>query len=244
MKKATYLGDGLDLKRKTAQRHGSPCLGGMAPLRFGARTAIHLVMKTRAVERAGLLVCLGAMALAASGCAHYQYRMVQPSNLASPIAKQPVRVDYPPLMYQLSEQDHRLAMQINNPTEAPITLVGNRSYLVSPHGETHPLRGAIIAPHSYVGMLMPPQNRTYRAYPSFGFGMGVGGWHSGPLFHSGVNYIGEPYWSGPADYYMVNPPNYWEWKTGEVRLNLSYQQTTPAANSFDHQFLFERQKAK
>ncbi len=180
------------------------------------------------------------------GCAHYRYSVVQPANLAATVGKDPVSLDYSPLRYQLAERDDRLALRINNTTDSPVTLLGNRSYLVTPKGESQPLKSAIIAPHSFIGMAFPPAPSVYRAYPHFGWGFGFGGplYYHGSHFapYAGFSYYNDPFYYGPTDYYLVNPHGYWEWKTGEMRLHLSYQGAP--TNTFDHEFLFLRQKVK
>src|SRR3954454_6950436 len=84
------------------------------------------------------------------GCAHYEYRIVQPASFAQPIHKAPFTVPYEPLQYRFALNDDRIAMHVVNPTDDVVSLIPNKSYVVDPTGETHPIRGRAIAPHSYV----------------------------------------------------------------------------------------------
>src|SRR5258708_4326055 len=97
------------------------------------------------------LVLLGAILI--SGCKTYNYQLAEPPNLATLITDKPVTVTYTPLEYTLVRQHDRLGMTIMNPTDDRVTLDSHRSYVVDPRGESHPLRGRSIAPHSYIRML-------------------------------------------------------------------------------------------
>ncbi len=180
---------------------------------------------------------VGLMVLG-TGCAHYQYSLLQPGNGPQIIGKQPLRVEYAPLTYQVAERNHRLAMQIDNPTDTPVRLLAERSYLVTPRGETRPMPAAVIAPHSYIGITFPPPPLVYRSYPTYSWGMGFGPYWGGPYWNASWGFYGAPY--GPMDYY-VTPPQSWDWKEGNVRMLLFYQQAT---NIIEHQFLFNREKVK
>src|SRR5205814_908677 len=69
-------------------------------------------------------------------------------------ADQVVRVD--PLEYRLRSYDNRLVLSIFNPTQDPITLAGDRSYVVDPKDQSHPLRSQTIAPNTFVRLILPP----------------------------------------------------------------------------------------
>src|SRR5579872_6978088 len=120
-----------------------------------------------------LLCVLSALALM-TGCASYEYQIVEPVSLARHIADQPVPVAYEPLEYRFVRYKDRLGMTIMNPTDDRIILLGDRSYVVDPRGESHPIRGRIIAPHSYTAMLLPPKPATVETtYPgTYAYGPG------------------------------------------------------------------------
>src|SRR5689334_8058091 len=86
-----------------------------------------------------------------TGCARYEFDLVSPPNLARHIGGQSdeaVRID--PLEYRLRASENRLVMSIFNPTADPITLAGERSYVIAPDGQSHPLRTQTIAPNTFV----------------------------------------------------------------------------------------------
>jgi hypothetical protein len=167
-----------------------------------------------------------AMMLSVTGCQSYVYRVVQPATGSQVIANQPVSVHYDPLDYQFARNSDRLSMRILNPTDNQVQLVANRSYVVDPKGETHPMRGRLIAPHSYISMLLPPIPLTLPyAYPGWAWG---------------------PYWTGPYygyydpwyGYYQVFTQYDWTWKTGLARLHLNFEH---AGQTFTHDFQIARE---
>src|SRR6185437_1879477 len=96
------------------------------------------------------LACFFALlALSLGGCAHYEYDLVQPADLTAHVAtKHDTIVHVDPLEYRLRTVDNRLVVQIFNPTDDNIQLIGPRSTVVDPQGQSHPLQGGPIPPHS------------------------------------------------------------------------------------------------
>lgn len=182
-----------------------------------------------------------AIAVLASGCRTYNYRIVEPANLAGTITDKTLNVVYDPLEYRFERWHDRLGMTIENTTGDRVTLRGNASYVVDPKGESHPLRGRTIAPHSYIRMLLPPVPAVYPATSYYDW------W--GPGFYSGFGYPYSPYWGFPDDfyygpvtrYYEVITPYDWRWKSGPARVNLSYGR---GGTTFEHKFVFVREPAK
>ena len=187
-----------------------------------------------------LLILLCAARLLC-GCASYQYRIIQPSAPNPIVAKQPVTVHYDPLDYQFSKYHDLLAMNITNSTDEQIVLMGGRSFVVDPKGESHPLRDRIMGPHSFTGVLLPPIPYGYPAY--WGWGPQWSWWY-GPGWYG-------PYWGGwyGPGYYGPPPVAYeqavtifdWEWKTGLVRLHLAYDRK---GTTFEHDFEIVREQEK
>ena len=198
------------------------------------------------------------------GCAHYEYDIVQPPELARHVGTGEEVIPVDPLEYRMRTVENRLVLHIINPTDDPVTLIGAQSYIVSPGGQSHPLRPQTIAPHTFIPLILPPM-RPYYYYPSgptwgFGFGVvGVSGGHShhdghhggghrgGRVYYSAAYYdpffYGPPYYGPP--YYMVvdeADPIYWEWKgESDVRLHLVFQRGTNA-KTFSDDFTFHRKK--
>jgi len=228
----TIAAPSLLIARKTTQNLAlqmAPCTesgGKMAKLRgcAGARSF-------------GLLVfSLLAAVFCFCGCATVQYRVLQPQGVAQIITDQPVQVSYAPLVYHFVRQQNRLSMQINNPTDETIVLVGERSSVVDPAGETRPLRGRLINPRSFVQMLLPPQTISipYTDYWGWGWGWGP---YWGPSWGPWGPYNG---WWGPppVSFYTVRTVFDWNWKTGPVRLHLTYDRK---GTVFEHDFEIVRE---
>jgi hypothetical protein len=107
---------------------------------------------------------LFAVLFLATGCRTYQYRILQPAQAANTIVTaQPVAVHYEPLDYHFARSRDRLAMRISNPTDDQIILRGDKSFIVDPRGESHPVPGFVIGPHSYSRLLLPPRLATAEA---------------------------------------------------------------------------------
>lgn len=194
-------------------------------------------------SRLGFALLFGL--LMTGGCARYEYRVAQPAQFAQTITRQETRIDIPPVGYRLREQRKQLVFSIVNPTDQTLTLVGPKSFVVDPRGETHPIHGGPIAPRSFVGMIFPPQAPTYTATPAFSFGFGSSWGYPlyGGQFGMGFGGPFDPFYGyGPYDISPVNLPHYWEWKTGEVRLHLTYNDGS--TNAAQHDFVFERRRVK
>ena len=194
-----------------------------------------------------LLVAAGPLV----GCTTYEYDIVAPPELAQHIGtKQWVRAAQEPLEYRFITVESRLVMEIHNRTPDPVQLVGDRSVVVDPRGQSHGLRGQTIAPNSFVKLILPPmQARVERGGPSVGFGIGLGlgsaGYRGRRAYYpyGGVGY-GVPLGYDEPRYYAVVDPNdstYWEWSgEGEARLTLVYDHG--GGKTFTHQFVFGRRK--
>ncbi len=112
------------------------------------------------------LALLFGATLCLDGCTTYRYRIVQPTSGTPPISAQPATIHYDPLDYRLYRFRERLAMHVTNPTADRIVLLGNRSFVVDPNGESHPIRERVLGPHSFTQFLLPPIPFTY-AYPDY-----------------------------------------------------------------------------
>lgn len=186
--------------------------------------------------RLHLLLLVSFAAISLCGCQSFVYRVVQPPGIAQPVTDKPVTLHYDPLEYQLVRYKERLEMRIMNPTEDRIVLLGDRSYVVDPTGESHPFRTHILGPHSFSRTLLPPVPFTY-AYPDWYWGWGPG-W--GPYYP----YWG-PYW-GPTfypsvSYAQITTQYDWPWKTGTARVRLTYDRNR---TTFEHDFEIIREPEK
>ena len=191
------------------------------------------------------LWALGAAgAILTSGCQTYEFHIVQPAQYAATIPKEPLVFHMDPLDYRFTRDSDHLMVGIINPTTNRISLRGEQSYVVDPKGESHPLRGTVLGPHSYTRLILPPIPATAQVVGPYGYGYG---WGWGPGYYG---YYG-PYWGGPyydpffygpaVTYYEMRTPYDWYWHTGLVRLHLTYDQNGKA---FQHDFEFDRQPVK
>lgn len=186
--------------------------------------------------KAPIISLAAAAGISLCGCVSYQYRVIEPKGVAQPIAEHPVLVQYAPLEYHFAKSHDRLAVQINNPTDEQITLVGERSSVVDPAGESHPLRGQVLEPRSFGRMLLPPPPISI-PYPDYYYGWGpYWGPYGGPYY---PYYYGGWYGPPPVSYYEVRTPFNWTWKTGPARLHLTYNRK---GATFEHYFEIVREE--
>jgi hypothetical protein len=207
-------------------------------------------MIMRNVARARFLALLGVLLLSglSVGCARYEYDIARPPELARHVgAQQWVSAPQDPLDYRFITADNHLVMQIHNRTDAPIQLLGDKSVVVDPRGQSHALRSQTIAAGSFIKLILPPMPAQVQpSGPTFGFGIGLGvgsvyrgGRHGG--YYDGLN---DPFLYDQPRYYAVYDPNdttFWEWTgDGEARITLTYDR---GGKTVTHEFAFRRTKA-
>jgi hypothetical protein len=169
------------------------------------------------------------------GCRTYDYRLVQPAQDAQRIANRPIAVKYAPLEYGLWRHHSRLAMRIANPTNDRIVLQGNRSYVVAPNGESHPVRGVALGPHSFTVMLLPPRPMSVEVVGGYGPRWG---WGWGPGYYP---YYDDWFYGPSVTWYQMNTAYDWKWHTGPASLRLSYEQE---GKTFDQNIELIREPGK
>jgi hypothetical protein len=177
-----------------------------------------------------------------TGCARYEYGLTTPPDLARHIgAKTEEVIQRDPLEYRLRAVEDRLVMNIYNTTDDPIALLGDRSYVVAPSGQSHPLRSQTIAPHTFIKLILPPMRPFYReAGPTFGIGFGLS---SGYGYRGFRNY--DPFFYDYAEpryytYYDPSDATYWNWEgETDARLHLLFQRDK---ETFAQDFGFHRKK--
>jgi hypothetical protein len=182
---------------------------------------------------------LTLIALAAFGCAKYEFVIVQPDESAGRLTRQERAIAREPLVYHLTDNSNRLHIRIENPTDTPITLVGDQSYLVTPDGQSQPLRTGTIAPHTWAGFTVPPLVREYRR-SGVSFGIGVGTWGGDGGGFVGAGY--DPFFDDFA--YLPTDTPAWQWKTGEVRMHLQFHWPDQQPDRFEHDWTIARQKVE
>ncbi|HVT90843.1 MAG TPA: hypothetical protein VHD56_18460 [Tepidisphaeraceae bacterium] len=187
--------------------------------------------------RATLLLSL----LLLSGCA-YEYQITRPAEFARHIGdKEDVVLQRDPVEYRWRTSDSRLVLRIYNPTDEPMTLVGDRSSVVDEGGQSHPFRTVTMAPHSFVKLILPPfRPQLEREGPSIGIGFGtrIGSARGRRYYEDDFAAFDQPRYFTVYD----DDAYYWNWEhESDVRLTLVYQQGT---RSLSHEFVIARQKKK
>ena len=191
------------------------------------------------------LLLFAALLVTTSGCARYEYDIVRPPEAQQHVGGQrDTVVALDPLMYRMRSVENHLVVRIHNPTSDRIQLLGAESFVVDPHGESHPMRAQTIAPHSFIKLILPPPPpEVAPAGPSIQFGIGAGFGAAYPYSYGYFDPFYDPVWDRPR-YYAVYEPGgafYWEWPgESDVRLNLVFQRDEQ--KPFSHEFVFHRRK--
>ncbi|HEX3358916.1 MAG TPA: hypothetical protein VHS31_18200 [Tepidisphaeraceae bacterium] len=182
----------------------------------------------------------------AVGCTHFEYDLTEPTDIATHIGtKTDTTIKLDPLEYRFRAYDDHLIVQIFNPTEDSIQLMGDQSAVVDPQGQSHPLRGATMEPHSFIKLILPPPPPVIQPTgPSIGIGLGYVATQS--------RYRRDPFYRAhfydsdyPPQYYVLydeGDSTYWNWR-GEmaVRLSLTFQEN---GKTISHKFSFTQVKVK
>jgi hypothetical protein len=193
--------------------------------------------------RTHLLVVLGTAIAFAGGCVRYEYDVTRPAELTAHVGtRDDVVLKRDPLEYRLITVENRLVMRVQNDTDDPIQLVGEKSSVVDPKGESHPLRGLTIAPHSNAKLIFPPLRPVVerRGGPSFGIGVGTRIGYNNPRPFRDPWYD-DDYYDGPRYLAVIEgDAYYWEFDgPGEIRVSLTYQR---GEQTFNHEFVIRRVK--
>jgi hypothetical protein len=188
------------------------------------------------------------LVLAGNSCARYEYDLVRLPEQSVHIGPDTdIVVSLDPLQYRLRAVENRLVVQIFNPTSDAIEIVGPRSTLVDPAGQSHPLPSQTIAPLSYAKLILPPfRPQSDHIGPAITIGVGaVYGRCDAPGpgacddTHAGnvPNHVDQPLYltdAGTADVPYFD----WDGETN-VRLTIVYQ---GGDRQFSHELTFHRKK--
>ncbi|MDP9174545.1 MAG: hypothetical protein M3O30_11855 [Planctomycetota bacterium] len=158
------------------------------------------------------------------GCASYEFDIVQPPSASRPIGKDEIsKIHIDPLDFAFRTVEGRLVMWVRNDTKDPIEILGSRSAVVDPNGQSHPLLGQTIVPGSFIKLVLPPfRPRIDQPSPAIGIGIGISS--GGP---DGPGYVRPNGFGGGTARMDIDEsanPYYWDWEgETEVRLTLVYQ---------------------
>jgi hypothetical protein len=123
----------------------------------------------------------------------YRFNLVQPQIADPEIGGDDwtiVKID--PLEYRLRADEGRLVMRIYNPTSDSIELLGHKSSVVDPDGQSHPLHSQVMTPETDIAYVFPPLRDTATGgEPEVGIGAGN---------------FDTPGYIAPSGYQAASPP--------------------------------------
>jgi hypothetical protein len=102
---------------------------------------------------APLILCL---ALAGCGPSEFDFTPAGTGNTVRVTNNQDSLVTIAPVQYRMRAVESHLVLWIENPTDQPIDIIGDKSSIEDPAGEIHNLDDQEIAPHSSQKLVMPP----------------------------------------------------------------------------------------
>lgn len=177
---------------------------------------------------------------ACGGCTTYQFDILQPPTQNRRISTDGEnRLVIDPLEYRLRAAQGRLVMLIFNPTGDTIELLGSKSSVVDPDGQSHPLRDRAIAGDSFIKEILPPYRPQWvEPQPSYGVGVsGMAGAADQPGYVRPRGYGSYP--SG-VDVYDDADAYFWDWDDQtEVRMTLVFSRS---GKTFEQSLVFHRVK--
>jgi hypothetical protein len=182
-----------------------------------------------------LLIALG------TGCATYHYDIVRPESSRGRIGEDGwQRVEAGQVAYRFRSVENHLVVQVVNASGAPVRVLGDRSYVVTPGNQSIPLETQSIAPGTFVKLILPPVRPVVRRGPSVGFGVGysTGRAYRGYPYHPMFD---DPYWGEPDYLYVGDMNTYWEWE-GETDVTLHLVFEPANGEVFEQEFVFHRVK--
>lgn len=143
------------------------------------------------------------MGLVGVSCARYEYDLLRPEDRQSHIGvKDEVTVEEPPLRFRMVTVDNRLVVRVYNMTEKPIQLVGVKSFVVDPAGQSRAVKSQVIPGGAFVKFVLPPVRPEFVGQGGqriVGYGPGLGRGEFGFGYDEPERYTlvdgGEVYWN-------------------------------------------------
>ena len=176
------------------------------------------------------------------GCTQYQFDVVCPPDLVRSVVKdREAVIGRGPVEYRLTVFENRLVTRIFNRAGEPIRILGERSVVVDPGRQSHPLRTQTIAPGTYVKMILPPMRpQAEPSGPTFSIGLGTG--------FGGRRGFYDPFWGGSygaAPGYTIYDGGdvYWDW-SGETDAEVHLVMQMEGQQPFVQEFVFHRRKVR
>lgn len=153
-----------------------------------------------------------------TGCARYDFSIDKPTNLSARIGEVATRVETANMVYNMQAKENRLVLLIYNNRPDPVQILGDRSFVVDPHGVSHPLRSQAIGPNAYAKVILPPLKPKFENSPGWHFGVGVGT----PISDNSPKAV--PVRPLFLDYFSDRDAFYWDWDGPTmIRLSITYR---------------------
>lgn len=164
-----------------------------------------------------------------TGCATIEFDAT-PEGAAQPVRvgnDQDVQIALAPLQYRMRADEGHLIVWIENPTNVAVELVGDKSAVVDPQGDAHPLRDQMILPGESVKAVFPPVYEGPAPQPPSAAGTGIQ-----PYDRPGFITVPDD-WENEESRDAT-----WQWDDGaEIDLNLVYQR---GQQQFEQHFSIRR----
>jgi hypothetical protein len=168
-----------------------------------------------------------------AGCARYDFQITQPTKLAQRITNAQTRINTERLAYDMVAKENRLVVMAYNHGTEPLQLLGDKSFVVDPKGQSHPLRSQTLAPKSYVKLILPPLRPRFEQNPQWNFGIGTQIGSTGHHHHTPMS----------LDYFADSDSYYWDWD-GQVPIRLSLTYGTSDGKNFTDEFTIQKVEAQ
>jgi hypothetical protein len=181
-----------------------------------------------------------ALVLGVSGCTNYVYDVVKPTIETPVVGKvDDVVFTAEPVRYRMRVVDNRLVIRVFNATMEPVELVGTRSAIVDPSGQSRPVRGQTIPPGAFAKLILPPIRPEFVSDTGFRLESSSGGYGPG-LGRSEFGYDSP---GVPTEYRLRDGGEfYWEWTgDGPARVILVF---VHEGKETTQELVFSRRKAE
>lgn len=136
------------------------------------------------------------------GCVSYQFDVTTPDGGALQVMKdQDLVIPADPVRLRLRQVESRCVLIIDNPGNDPVTLDGSASTIVDPTGQSRPMATQLIAPGSYIKLILPPLHPYDPRGPrvTFGFGMFVDAQPERQATYLDIDPTGQDDWDWPGE---------------------------------------------
>lgn len=150
-----------------------------------------------------------------AGCARYEYDVIKPVISPGRVGeKDDVVIDGEVVRYRIRTVDGRLVVRVFNSGTENVELVGVRSTVVDPTGQSRAIRSQLIPPGAFAKLILPPVRPEFVSDGGVRLGTSSGGDGGGYGPGAGQGEFGygvEP--DRPREFRLRDGGEvYWDWK--------------------------------